>query len=245
MINGAQVLALVPARSGSKGIPGKNIRILAGKPLLAWIIEAARKSRWIDRLVCSTDSEEYASIARHYGAETPFLRPPELASDSAIDIEVLTHAVRWLEHNQRYRPDFVIRLQCTNPTFSTELIDRGIEILAQDPTADSVRAVMQCDKHPYKMWKLRTGTGLIESFLSHEITGYHESFNMGRQQLPKVFIQVGAMEVLRYRTLIELRSMAGQRVCPLIVEDPFRGVDIDNELDFEIAESAMKYLGIV
>lgn len=236
------ILAIVPARSGSKGLPRKNIRPLGGKPLLAWIIEAATRSRFITRVICSTDSTEYAAIARRYGAECPFLRPIELASDTATDIQVLTHAVEWLEANENYRSDVVLRLQPTNPTFPTELIDDGIAKLLADPSLDSVRAIASCPKHPFKMWRIRPDDGLIEPFFSAEISGFAEPFNMGRQQLPAVYLQVGVMEVLRRATLMEQRSMAGKRVAPLLVSNELHTVDIDGEVDFLVAEQALRIL---
>ena len=239
-----KIVAIVPARSGSKGLPGKNIRPLAGQPLLSWIISAARRSRYITRVICSTDSEEYAAIARQYGAETPFLRPAEFATDKATDIQVLTHAVEWLEANENYRPDIVLRLQPTNPTFPTELIDKGIAQLLGDTAADSVRAIAKCSKHPFKTWRRKPGGDLIEPFFGAAITGFTEAFNMGRQQLPEVFLQVGVMEVLRYDTLMRMRSMAGTRVSGLVVDDELLTVDIDSDLDFIVAAVAMKQLGM-
>src|SRR3989338_6485346 len=160
-----QILAIVQARSGSKGLLGKNIRPLLGKPLMAWIIAAARKSRWISRLVLSTDSEEYAAVGRSYGAETPFLRPTIYATDTTTDLEVLTHAVSWLEEHENYRPDIVVRLQPTNPTFPPAMIDKGIEMLIEDPRAESVRPITISPKHPYKMWCFIEKTEYIEPFL--------------------------------------------------------------------------------
>lgn len=237
-----KIVAIVPARSGSKGVPGKNIRPLNGKPLLAWMVEAAKRSRFIDRVICSTDSPQYAEIARRHGAETPFLRPAEFATDRATDIQVLTHATEWLEANEGYRPDIILRLQPTNPTFPTELIDAGIAKLLADPAADSVRAVAVSPKHPFKMWRLRPDEDVIDPFFGAEITGFPEAFNMGRQQLPTPYLQVGVMEVLRHRTLIGMRSMAGRRILPLIVEEELHTIDIDTELDFTIAEIAMQKL---
>ncbi len=237
-----KIVAIVPARSGSKGVPGKNIRPLAGKPLLGWMVEAAKRSRFIDRVICSTDSAQYAEIARRHGAETPFLRPAEFATDKATDIQVLTHATEWLEQNEGYRPDIILRLQPTNPTFPTELIDEGIAKLLEDAAADSVRAVAVSPKHPFKMWSLRPYEDVIDPFFSQQVTGFAEAFNMGRQQLPTPYLQVGVMEVLRYRTLIGLRSMAGKRIRPLVVENELHTIDIDTELDFAIAELALKQL---
>lgn len=236
-----KIVAIVPARSGSKGVPGKNIRLLAGHPLLSWIINSALKSKYIDRVICSTDSEQYAEIARKYGAEVPFIRPSEFATDTATDIQVLTHAVEWLEKNENYTPDIILRLQPTNPTFPTELIDEGIMKLLSDPEADSVRAIAPSHKHPFKMWKV-IPNDYIEPFFDINITRNPEAYNMGRQQLPEVFLQVGVMEVLKYNTLINMKSMAGKKIRPLIVNDELFIVDIDTELDFITAEIILKKL---
>lgn len=237
-----KIVAIVPARSGSKGVPGKNIRPLNGKPLLAWMVEAAKRSR-LDR---SGDLHQLAPVCGDcppHGAGNTFLqRPAEFATDRATDIQVLTHATEWLEANEGYRPDIILRLQPTNPTFPTELIDAGIAKLLADPAADSVRAVAVSPKHPFKMWRLRPDEDVIDPFFGAEITGFPEAFNMGRQQLPTPYLQVGVMEVLRHRTLIGMRSMAGRRILPLIVEEELHTIDIDTELDFTIAEIAMQKL---
>ena len=237
-----QVLAVVQARSGSKGLPGKNVRPLMGKPLLAWIIESARQVPGISRLILSTDSAEYAAIGRQYGAETPFLRPAEHATDTATDLEVLTHAVSWLEQQEGYHPEIILRLQPTNPTFPPALIEQGIQLLLEDPQADSVRPVARSPKHPYKMWRWREGSEYLEPFLSSPPPELKEPANTGRDQLPPVYVQVGAMEVLRYRTLMEQRSMAGRIVRGLLVTDPLYTVNIDTELDFLLAEVALRRL---
>ena len=234
------VLGLVQARAGSKGLPGKNIRPLLGKPLLAWMIESARQSRRINRLILSTDSEEYAAIGRDYGAETPFLRPAEYATDSATDLEVMTHAVTWLREQERYQPDVLVRLQPTNPTFPPSLIDEGIDLLLADPKADSVRPVTLSPKHPYKMWRFVREGPYIEPFIPAQTTGLAEPYNLGRNMLPRVYVQVGAMEILWRKTLLEGHSLAGKTVRSLLVEDPLWTVNIDTELDFLLAEVALQ-----
>jgi N-acylneuraminate cytidylyltransferase len=237
-----KIVAIIPARSGSKGLPGKNIKPLAGQPLLSWVIQAAKASKFIDRVICSTDSEEYAKIAREYGAETPFLRPAEFATDSATDIMVLTHAVNWLKEFENYVPDIILRIQPTNPTFTTDYIDQGIEMLLLNSDADSVRAIAPCHKHPYKMWKYESDRHYITPFLDYEFTGLKEGFNMGRQSLPEVYLQVGVMEVLRFNTLINKKSMAGENVLPLNILDEKYTIDIDTEVDFLLAEIILKQI---
>jgi len=237
-----EILGVVQARSGSKGLPGKNIRPLAGKPLMAWMIEHALDSKYMTRIICSTDSQEYAQIAREFGAETPFIRPKEFATDTANDIHVLTHAVQWLQENENYRPDIIVRLQPTNPTFPTEKIDRGIELLLADEEADSLRPVFPTPKHPYKMWKMSKDRKSIVPPFPKEMTGFDEPYAMGRQQLPEFFVHAGAMDVLRYRTLIEKNSMAGDKVIPLLISDPVEMVNIDTPFDFLFAEFVMNQL---
>ena len=235
-----KIVAIIPARSGSKGLKNKNVKLLNGKPLLYWIINTAKKSKYIDRVICSTDDVSYAKIAHECGAEVPFLRPKEISLDSSVDIEFLTHAVHFLENFDNYRPDFILRLPPTSPFLSHASIDRAIEILIQDRTIDSVRAVTKVDKHPFKMWKFDTDGQCVVPFIDSEELGYPEAFNMGRQSLPEVYIQTGAMEVLRYSTLMVQKSMAGRRVFPLVVEDRVESLDIDDQLDFDFAEYIFK-----
>lgn len=236
------VLAVVQARAGSKGLPGKNIRPLLGKPLIAWMITAARRSKRIDRLILSTDSPEYAEVGRSFGAETPFLRPPEAATDTATDLDVMTHALAWLKDHERYEPDIAVRLQPTNPTFPTELIDEGIEMLLAREEADSLRPVTPSPKHPFKMWRWAAQRPWIEPFVPAEETGFSEPFNMSRGLLPAVLVQVGAMDVVRSQVVLRQRCMAGRRMIGQLVEDPLLTVNIDTELDFWAAEQALRTL---
>ena len=146
-----KVLAVIGARSGSKSIPDKNIKPLLGKPLMGWIIEAAKKAKTVSRVVLSTDSETYAEVGRQFGAETPFIRPADIAHDKAIDIEYLTHATKWLEDNEGWKPDIILRLPATSPLCTPEFIDRCVELLMEDPNATSARTVTDTSKHPYKL----------------------------------------------------------------------------------------------
>ena len=236
------VLGVIQARSGSKGLPGKNIRPLLGKPLMAWMIEAARRSKRIDRLILSTDSPEYAEIGRSFGAEVPFLRPGDLAADSSTDLEVMTHALTWLREREGYEPDVAVRLQPTNPTFPTELIDEGIEKLLAQIDADSLRPVTPSPKHPFKMWRWTGEERWIEPFVPAEQTGLPEPFNTGRNLLPPVLVQVGALEAVRTPVILRQRRMAGKKILGLLVENPLWTVNIDTELDFLLAEAALAKL---
>ncbi|MEK7067208.1 MAG: acylneuraminate cytidylyltransferase family protein [Patescibacteria group bacterium] len=234
-----EILAIIPARGGSKSIPRKNIKELCGKPLIAWTIEEAKKSKYITRVIVSTDDEEIASIAKQYGAEVPFLRPKEISGDYALDIEFLTHALDFLKE-KGYEPELVLRLPPISPLRTAEHIDDGIETLLKNPDADSVRPITEAPKHPYKMWRINeSDSRFLESFLPESFTHMHEPHNMPRQALPTAYIHTGAMDVLRLRTIRELASTCGNKVAYFFMK-PEDSVNIDYEIDFEFAELLMK-----
>src|SRR5512135_2953268 len=128
-----ETLALIPARGGSKGIPRKNIRFFAGYPLIAWSIAAAKQSSCVTRVIVSTDDPEIAAVAREYGAETPFLRPAELAQDNTTDLPVFEHALHWLKENEGYKPEVVIQLRPTSPVRPKDCVDSAVKILLAHP----------------------------------------------------------------------------------------------------------------
>jgi len=226
------ILGVVGARSGSKSIPDKNIRPLLGKPLMAWIIEAAKKSKYITRLILSTDSEKYAAIGREYGAETPFIRPPELADDQASDIDFLTHATAWLEKNEGWKADIILRLPPTTPLCKTETIDGCVKVLLDDPKATSCRSITKAPKHPYKLWKKENDT--LVPFVPKELTGFDEPSNMPRQLFPAAYTHVDVIAV-RYETLMKEKLLTGQRTRYYEIHKS-DAVDIDDENDFLLAE---------
>ncbi len=227
------ILGVIPARGGSKGIPGKNIRPLAGKPLIAWTIEAAQTSRLLTRTIVSTDSEEIAAVARGCGGDVPFLRPKEISGDLATDVEFLTHAWKWLKETEDIEADIIVRLPPTSPLRTAEHIDTGIEFLLSDPDADSVRPITKALKHPYKMW-LKDGE-YLKPFLSKQITGLDEPWNLPRQMFPEVYVHTGAMDVIRRKTLLVLRSTSGTRI-RYVEMSPEDSVNIDYPIDFSLAE---------
>lgn len=231
-----KVLGVVGARSGSRSIPHKNIKLLLGKPLMAWIIEAAKKSAHMTRLILSTDSEEYAAIGRQYGAETPFMRPAEFSNDSASDIDYLTHTVEWLKKNEGWKPDIILRLPPTTPLCTTESIDACIRLLMEDPEATSARTITPAGKHPYKLWK--TDGDRLVPFIPKELTGFDEPSNMPRQAFVPAFAHVDVIAV-RYDTLMKDRLLTGAktRFVKLAKHD---AVDIDTDIDFITAEILLK-----
>jgi YrbI family 3-deoxy-D-manno-octulosonate 8-phosphate phosphatase len=230
--NQPEVLAVVQARGGSKSLPRKNLRTLAGHPLIAYSITAGLTAQGVTRLIVSTDDSEIAAVSRNYGAEVPFLRPAELAQDETPDLPLFQHALRWLEDNEGYRPDIVVQLRPTSPLRPAHLIDEAIENLCADSEADCVRSVIIPSQNPYKMWRLHEVNGLLQPLLIGE---FHEPYNMPRQHLPKVYWQTGHIDVIRYETIIVKKSLTGERVHPLVMDRTYC-VDIDTEHDWMYAE---------
>jgi len=224
-----EVLAVIPARGGSKGIPRKNIRPFAGYPLIAWSIAAARQAGCVTRTVVSTDDEEIAAVARHYGAEVPFLRPAELAQDTTTDWPVFVHALRWLEENEGYRPDVVVQLRPTSPLRPPDCVERAVRLLLEHPEADCVRGVVPAGQNPYKMWQIDAQTGCLKPLL--QVPGLPEPYNAPRQALPAVYWQTGHIDAIRPATILEKNSMTGEIIYPLLI-DPRYTVDIDTLADW-------------
>lgn len=230
-----KVLGLILARGGSKSIPKKNIKLLGGKPLIVHTIEKAKASKYIDRLILSTDNEEISEVGRKHGAETPFVRPKELAEDATQDFPVFQHAIKWLEENENWRPDFVVHLRPTHPFRKTEHIDLGIEMLTKNPKADSVWTVGVPPVTPYKMFFIGDD-GFLKQALA--LPGEKETFNWPRQKLPKVYNHYGQVDVARYETIMKKNSMCGERILPIFLEGEV--FDIDSPLDWEFAEFWIK-----
>lgn len=231
-----KILGVVGARSGSKTIPHKNIKLLLGKPLMGWIIEAAKTSPLVSRVIVSTDSLEYAKVARECGAEVPFLRPRELAADHVPDFDYLYHAADWLYVNDNWKADVILRLPPTTPLCRPEHINACVKLLLDDPLADSSRTVAPASKHPYKLW--RTNGEYLEPFLSEEFTGLKDAHNMPRQAFPAAYQHVDVI-ALRWHTLMEDKSMAGKKVRYQVIPKT-DAIDIDSEIDFLIAENLLK-----
>lgn len=228
-----EVLALIPARGGSKGIPRKNIRPFAGHPLIAYSIAAARQAETVTRVVVSTDDDEIAAVAREYGAEVPFLRPPELAQDDTTDLPVFQHALRWLADHEGYHPEVVVQLRPTSPVRPPGLVDAAVRLLLAHPEADSVRGVVPAGQNPFKMWRIDPERGCLQPLLT--LPGVPEPYNAPRQSLPPVFWQTGHIDAIRARTILEKNSMSGTVILPLRI-DPRYTVDIDTPTDWQRAE---------
>ena len=232
-----EVLALIPARGGSKGIPRKNIKDLGDHPLIAYSIAAGLSSKLVTRTIVTTDDEEIARIARDYGAEVPFLRPEEIARDDTRDLPVFQHVLAWLQENEEYQPDVVVQLRPTTPFRSPELVDEAIQILLDNPQANSVRGIVPSKQNPYKMWQVQDN-GQMSPLLNLE---FIEAYNMPRQELPATFWQTGHIDAIRTQTILN-DSMSGEIVYACQI-DPWFSVDLDSLLDWEYAESRLAALG--
>jgi N-acylneuraminate cytidylyltransferase len=235
-VTGREILALVPARGGSKGIPRKNVIPVGGKPLIAHSIEQALKSRLVTRTIVSTDDVEIANVSRDYGAEVPFLRPAEYAQDLSLDFDVFRHALQWLADHEGYRPELVVHLRPTGPVRRVERIDQAIALMLEHPEADALRSVSAPIQTPYKMWRMEAG--YLHPLLTAE--GVTEPYNMPRQSLPEVWWQNGYVDIIRPRTILELGLMCGRTVLPFIVDEPI--LEIDYEENVPVVEEALARL---
>jgi len=225
------VLALVPARGGSRGIPRKNITPLAGKPLIAWTIEAARACGRIERVVVSTDEPEIADVARTCGADVPFLRPPALARDETPGIDPVLHAVRWLALEEGYRPEWVALLQPTSPLRTTDDV-RGALALAEDRGAAAVISVTEAEHHPWWMKRIsRDGRLLSWSEPPRQA--------VRRQDLPPAYALNGAVYVTRRRALQAEISLSPEPTFAYEMP-PERSLDIDTPWDLRLAELILR-----
>ncbi|RPH55739.1 MAG: acylneuraminate cytidylyltransferase, partial [Chloroflexi bacterium] len=228
-----EVLAIIPARGGSKGIPRKNIRHFCGYPLIAYSIAAGLQAESVTRVIVSTDDEEIAAVAREWGAETPFLRPAEFAQDKTTDLPVFVHALRWLAEHEGYKPDVVVQLRPTSPIRPKTMVDEAVRILLQHADADSVRGIVPAGQNPHKMWNLpQGGNAPMKNLLAVE--GIEEPYNAPRQILPDAYWQTGHIDAIRPAAILS-GSMSGKTIYPLVI-DPNFTVDLDNLRDWERAE---------
>ena len=225
-----RVIGFVPARSGSERVPGKNVRPLAGHPLLAYAIATALESGVFERVVVSTDSEEIAEVARWYGAEVPFLRPPEFATSTSPDIEWLTFTLETLP--ERY--DLFALVRCTNPFRGPATVRRGLEQLLETPEADSLRAVERVKQHPGKMWLLAEDGRTMRPLLDQ--SRLEIAWHAGQYQaLPPVYAQNSALEIAWTRVVSETGTREGRVVAPFLTNG-YEGFNVDDEADWERAE---------
>ena len=228
-------VALIPARSGSKRVPDKNIRPLAGHPLIAYSICAAIQSGVFTAVIVSTDSERYAEIARHYGAEVPFIRPDEYSGDTSPDIEWVEYTLRRLADEGRRFDCFSI-LRPTSPFRLPQTIQRAwFEFLAESGV-DSLRAVEKCSQHPGKMWVVRGRRMLPLLPIGPAEQPWHSS---QYPSLPEVYVQNASLEIAWSRVVFDTRTIAGHVVIPFFTRDA-EGFDVNKPYDWDLAEQMVR-----
>lgn len=241
MVKQPEVMALIPARGGSKGIPRKNIKPFAGFPLIAYSIRAGLDSARVNRVIVSTDDEEIAAIAKDWGAEVPFLRPKEYAQDTTLDLPVLQHALEWLKEHEGYSPEIVVWLRPTSPIRPVNCVDDAVNLLLAHPDADCVRGVVEAGQNPFKMWTLDKESGALQPLV--DAPGIDEPYNAPRQSLPKAYWQTGHIDALWSKNITEKGSITGDVIYPLFI-DPHYIVDIDLPSDWQKAEDRLLSLSM-
>lgn len=232
------VLGVIPARGGSKSIPRKNIVDLGGKPLIAYTIEAVREAHLVQDFVVSTDCEEIAAVAKAFCAEVPFIRPSELATDSADSLGVLLHALSFMENRNLTSYDAVVMLQPTTPFRKASWIDDALKHLAESELDSVVSVVDVCANHPYRMYRLDQNEELVPF-----VEGVNDPM-MPRQKLPPVYIRSGDIYATRRNCLLEQKSLIGRHSGGLII-DPEYAVNIDELMDLQVARLKLRELDSV
>lgn len=224
-----KIISLIPARAGSKGFPKKNIRLLAGYPLIAWSIIASKLSTKIERTIVSTDSQEFADIALFYGAEVPFLRPKEISKDDSLDIEYVKHALKWFQLHKGNQPEYLVILAPPTPLRDSKIIDEAIKKITQKPDATSLRSSYRSKESPCKHFQIKDGfyTGLCPEDTRPEY------YNLPRQAFPPTYVPNGYVDIIKSHTISISGSLHGPRILPFIT--PEVG-DIDQLQDFDFIE---------
>lgn len=234
MINGKAVIAIIPARSGSKGLPGKNTKQLCGKPLIAWSIEAALESKYVDEVMVSTDCEHIADIARQFGSTVPFIRPAELASDTASSIDVIKHAINFYQNKLSTSFDYIVFLEPTSPLRTSDDIDDAIIQLVENSLATSAVGICKTES--------QNPAFLVKKDQNSLLIGYE---NLGmkvvrRQDISDVYFFEGSVYVSDISTLLEKGSFYHDQT--LGYEFPkWKSFEIDDLDDFIIVEALMSY----
>lgn len=228
-----KIIAIIPARGGSKGIPGKNIMPLGGFPVIAFSIAACVLSEKIERIVVSTDSEEVAETGRYYGAEVPFLRPKNFATDASPDIDFVKHALSWFEENEGSVPDYLVHIRPTTPLRDPVTIDAAIEKIIADPRATALRSVHEVKESPYKLFEI-SNARLVGMFPYDPRPEY---YNLPRQEFPPVYQPNGYVDIIKTETVIKIHSLHGPEMLAHVTEDTG---ELDNAEDCTYVEYMLK-----
>jgi CMP-N-acetylneuraminic acid synthetase len=233
-----KIMGIIGIRSGSKGVPDKNIKNLLGKPLVGWVLDSASTSKYIDRIVVSTDSEDYAKIVQSFGADVPCLRPFELATDNSPEFYYVKHMLEWLQENENYRPDIIVRMMATSPLQTTKDIDIAIEKLINDPSYDSSVIVSEARQHPEKALKIVKNNKGKERLVTYFSNSGSEVTPIARQTYEKAYFRANVI-VSRTSVIFDTNSLTGDMVNFHIIPQEY-AIDIDNNIDFSFAEFLMK-----
>ena len=227
------VLALIPARGGSKGIKMKNIKEFKGKPLIYWSIKLALDCKIVNRVIVSTDNENIKRVAEDCGADVPFLRPKEISGDLSTDYEFIKHCLEYLKENGEDEPDIIVQLRPTYPTRKLDILNETLEIFIKNlDKYDSLRTVYEMEKSPYKMYNIEDGE---LKPLFKEVKGIKEPYNQCRQILPKTYIHNGYIDLIKTEIVGKKGSITGDRIYPyLMSKEEYH--DIDTEEDWKDAE---------
>ena len=227
-----EILCIIPARSGSKGVPHKNIKLFNNLPLLSHSIIHGLNSKYKMRIIVTTDSEQYAKIAREHGAEVPFIRPKEISEDLSTDIEFIQHAIKWLKDNENYTPDIILQLRPTYPTRKVEILDECLDLFIQNyDNYDSLRTVIKYEKSPYKMYTIDNN---ILNPLFKEVNSIKEPYNQVRQVLPETYLHNGYIDILK-TSILKNNTITGDKIYPYLM-DKEEYHDIDTIDDWKKAE---------
>jgi CMP-N,N'-diacetyllegionaminic acid synthase len=225
----SRVIGLIAARSGSKGVPGKNVKLLGGYPLIAYSVAASLLSKSVERTIVTTDSGEYADIARSFGAEVPFIRPKEYAGDRSDAIEYVRHALEWFRENEHFIPEYIVLLCPPSPLRDPDAINASVKLILEHPEATALRSVRETQESPYKLFTVENG--YLEGMFPDDPRP--EYYNLPRQTFPKVFHPDGYVDIIKASTVLEENSLTGNRM--LAFPSPGGG-DIDRPEDFEYVE---------
>jgi len=221
-------IAIIPARSGSKSVPNKNVASLDGFPLIAYSIAVAKLSKKIERVIVSTNSEKYAEIAIQYGAEVPFIRPENISTDLSVDRDFLLHAMQWLEKHENQKPEYWVHLRPTTPLRSTLLIDNAIDIIQHSSDATSLRSGHKAPESPLKWFKMNN-KGFFDSIMLEK---GNELFNLPREYFDDVYIPDGYVDIVKRSFVTSIDSIHGDKILGFESPEDTNEVDSISEFDY-------------
>ncbi len=235
MYKNKKMVAIIPARGGSKGVPKKNIIDLGGHPIIAYSIAVAKLSKFIDRIIVNTESKEIAQIARKYGAETPFLRPKKFATDNAREIGFIKHTIRWFKRRENFHPDYLVYLRPTTPLRNFRIVDNAISEIIKDKKATALRSGHLFESSAYKLFKKKRV--YAEFFGKEDFKPGIEYQDFPRQKLPPTYKTNGYVDVILPKTLEKTGMLFGRKIRTFITNEV---ADIDSLRDLDFAKQILR-----